>query len=831
MRLRFWLYLVFGTIAILPLALIGAWSSNYISSNEIERAKTQQMLQAESASRAANRLVSQLTGEFREKFILHMQARGSFEKSAERGFGDVLIYNLTTGTLTAESSELSRLISGDDAYLKTAQSLSELASDSQANITPIMVDKNGNRKSYLVAKHANYVAFANLNGDALLEQVLTKLGKANQIYALVDENGYVLAKQGPKDWNLSLSDAVLPQDTHEEQYTGNDAVDTARTDFNKTSFSTLIGASKKLLAGVAPIPYSKLRILSGEPYANVLRRTGGVKRRVTTIIYSSLALVLLFSILGSYVLASPIEKMIKNLRRANSAGNLQPLEVDEGAMTPLEHHELTQSYNDMVGRLHDSNSRILCMAYEDQVTNLPNRAALRLAVEGQLVQLAKSEKPAAIVFIDISNFKDINDAHGHTTGDQVLRIVAARMNGIIEAMTGISPILDHSEDGFDYADKKPQPILARFGSAEFALFVPGDEELKFVEEMVKQMLAAIACPISGIEIFAKLKGAAGIARFPDQGLTFDDLVKRADIAMYHAKKNTGNSIEFYSSKTGDKTGAEIRHEVSQAIKAGDMALYYQPKICTKTKEITSAEALVRWHHPERGTIGPGGFIPAVEDSDDASVEMGEFVVRQTCRDYHRLVQTRPDLKLSVNISARHFSAPNFQEKLIEICAEEKCPAQKIEVEITEEAALSSNENAAAIIKKLQEVGFSVSLDDYGRGYSNLSRLADLKVDAIKIDGPLTARLTHDDRTRVILEATVNMAEGLGCRTVAEGVETAQEVAVLTTLGCNELQGFFYSQPLPLEKLVEWISARHGGVQANPLAELQEELERKLSVAS
>ena len=225
--------------------------------------------------------------------------------------------------------------------------------------------------------------------------------------------------------------------------------------------------------------------------------------------------------------------------------------------------------------------------------------------------------------------------------------------------------------------------------------------------------------------------------------------------------------------------------------------------------VWNRRSLAKFHRISGNAAVPAPKVRrrAIEDNDESTKNFGEWVLRRACKDLRVLRANGIDVTVAVNISARHFVSEEFPDNLIQICREENCSPENFEIEITEETALNNEDGTGSIIGQLQDVGFKVSLDDYGRGYSNLTRLAELNVDTLKIDGPLTARLTRDERTKVIFEATINMANGLGSKTVAEGVETAAEVAILTSIGCTELQGFFFSTPLPMAELIAWIDER------------------------
>ena len=521
----------------------------------------------------------------------------------------------------------------------------------------------------------------------------------------------------------------------------------------------------------------------------------------------SIAVAALVSILFSHLISEPMERMHAAFRHFQDTGEIAPLPVDRLPFLPTEHLELENSFNAMAIRLRTTQREMERLAYFDAVTGLPSRDAINRVGDRDLCKLANSGMEAVLFFIDIDNFKEINDTHGHQTGDQVLRYLGARIADIVTLNTGQSPLEPVlSWDGRD-RDVPPAPCLARIGGDEFALFLPENKGFGHKDAIAAQILEAVTAAIPGIPNNHSLGCSIGAAIFPEHGLTFPELVKRADIAMYHVKKSGKSGIRYFGMETGEVSLTELRNSVQQAILNDEMELFYQAKVDSESNSVGSVEALVRWVHPQKGVINPGHFIPAIENHGATNL-LGEWVVRRACKDMKAWDALGMKMNIAVNIATRQFMSEGFAERMRGIVTAEGCEPCRFEIEVTEETALSRYDEPSDTIGELQRIGFKVSLDDYGRGYSNLSRLSELRVDTLKIDGPLTARLTRDQRTRVIFEATINMARGLGCKTVAEGVETAEEAAILRKLGCTELQGFYFSTPLPFQSFNNWLQNRH-----------------------
>jgi EAL domain-containing protein (putative c-di-GMP-specific phosphodiesterase class I) len=299
------------------------------------------------------------------------------------------------------------------------------------------------------------------------------------------------------------------------------------------------------------------------------------------------------------------------------------------------------------------------------------------------------------------------------------------------------------------------------------------------------------------------------------------VMHRADAALYHAKARGKGQFCFYDPANGVRSIAEIRREIAGAIANDEMVLHYQPKVDCKTGNVNSVEALVRWQHPVLGLKGPIAFIPQIEDSEEICA-LGEWVLKRAADDLALWQAGGRDLTIAVNIGARHLVSPGFPERALEIVTSAGVDPSQIELEITEEIAMQQEDHTRNVIDTLKAHGFRVALDDYGRGYSNLSRLAEVKVDVIKIDRSLILNVESHERTRKIVAATIAMAEALDCRVVAEGIEEAGHAALLRKLGCHELQGYFFARPMAREDLTVWLLARG----RSTVADLQSEIAKQ-----
>jgi len=813
MRLRFWLYALFGAFSILPLAFLGYWVHNTSTKVELEQAARSHLMLAENQAGTIDHYLSTA------KKVFETRIQGLSDNSisedvsrllAQLDLGKIYLANATTGEIISSTDEngSAKPLPGELQVLDAGMLSFVLANSDpeKTSLTPVTKTSDARNVVYMVRKLDNNVFIGEL-GTEFFDTLATATRFDKSGYAvIVDNKGQVISH--PKtEWQNSHK-SLADLDPVKMAISGTNSV--------STIFSSITNSN--MITGAATVAGVNWAVLIQQPVEEITAHVGLGKKSILIAAILTLALVLLSSILLSYIFASPVEKLITALKATGKEDRFNLIDTTGNRVVPTEYQEMQDTFNDMILRLESNHKVMVKMAFTDPITTLPNRESFRKTVENSLAKLALKSIRGTMVFIDIDNFKEINDTHGHHVGDQVLRCLGSRISGIIEAATGHFPgEICTASMNLDNPDI-PKPTLARFGGDEFVMFLPENGDLDNGDEIYEQVLLAIGSPIPGLETNIELSGSIGLSFFPDQGLTYSDLVKRADIAMYHAKKLSKGTIQKFGDGTGEQSEAEIRRDVHHAIINNELELFYQPKISTHDYDVHSVEALVRWNHPVRGLINPGDFIPAIENTDTTS-ELGEWVVRQACRDMKKFDENGLNLSIAVNIAAHQFVSKDFALRIGRIIEKENCSADRFEIEVTEETALATNQGAADIISQLHEMGFRVSLDDYGRGYSNLTRLSELRVNTLKIDGPLTARLTRDKRTRVIFEATINMAKGLECKTVAEGVESAEEAAILTRLGCSELQGYYFSTPLPANNMMTWLEER----RRSPATIMQEKL--------
>lgn len=421
-------------------------------------------------------------------------------------------------------------------------------------------------------------------------------------------------------------------------------------------------------------------------------------------------------------------------------------------------------------QIQEREQRLLYQALFDNLTGLLNRHGL----EQKIVKIMQQSAPAAILFVDVDRFKLVNDSFGHKTGDQLLQAIAARI------MTC-----------------HPQCIGGRLGGDEFVLLLETNSNEE-VTTIVRKLMALLVQPFTIESQQLSITSSVGIALHPAHirdGLT---MIERADIAMYQAKQSGRNSYRFYSEHMSAETHHKLALEESLrvALVENEFILHYQPKVDLATRKIVGAEALVRWNHPEKGLVFPSYFIRLAEETS-LIVSLGSWVMREACR--QNMLWRRDGysaMRIAVNVSARQFNEPGFVETVEKILQETGLPADGLEIEVTESMLMGDLEQSISILNALSQLGVSLSIDDFGTGYSSLAYLKRFPINVLKIDQSFVRDLVDDNDDRLIIASIIALAHNLQLRVVAEGVETHAQVDYLQKQLCDEIQGYYFSRPVP-----------------------------------
>jgi diguanylate cyclase (GGDEF)-like protein/PAS domain S-box-containing protein len=419
------------------------------------------------------------------------------------------------------------------------------------------------------------------------------------------------------------------------------------------------------------------------------------------------------------------------------------------------------------------------LATRDPLTNLPNRMLLHDRLEQGVLNAARHQTGFAFMFIDLDRFKTINDSLGHHVGDELLKGVAARLTACIRATD----------------------TVARLGGDEFAVILENlrDDDDEGAQQVAEKMIAAMASPMVIDNQPLSTSCSIGISLYPADGRDSASLMKNADVAMYYAKEKGRNNYQFFSAEMNARAQERLSVEnyLRLALRRNELVLHYQPRMNLASGELVGVEALIRWQHPRRGLLAPGKFIDVAEDSG-LIVPIGEWVLENAC-DQIRVWQrsVKANLRVSVNISVGQIvDGERLYRAVAGAIAKSRIDPATLELELTESHLMQNIEEKAALLNRLGELGVGISIDDFGTGYSSLSYLKKLPVDSIKIDSSFVRDIEEDPNDEAIIQAILAMAHSLRLSVVAEGVETAAQLAALKALGCDEYQGFLESPALP-----------------------------------
>lgn len=513
--------------------------------------------------------------------------------------------------------------------------------------------------------------------------------------------------------------------------------------------------------------------------------------------------VVIFAVLGAAFISRAVAKPIHTLggaMRAIAEGNLTQRTSRAGLE---EIDDLATSFNTMAGNLEQrtgelrnrtekleeevdqrqrAEERIRHYATHDSLTNLPNRTLLMDRANLALAKARRSGGQVGMALIDLDQFKLINDTMGHTVGDQLLRDVADRLSEVL----------------------RESDTLARIGGDEFVVLLPDVSRVEVVHGIIDRVLTGMrqVWQLRGQELH--VTASIGVALFPDDGGDSETLLRNADTAMYRAKEAGRDNATYFAPAMNAHLADRVKleGELRKAIELEEFVVHYQPQVDTQTHAITGFEALVRWEHPERGLVGPGEFIPLAEEIGIIG-ELGTWVLRTACAQMLAWLGAGydDDVCVAVNVSARQFQQKDLMDTVRSALSDTGLAARNLEIEITESVAMQDAEHSIAVLGQLKELGVRLSIDDFGTGYSSLSYLKRLPIDTVKIDQSFIRNVASDPDDAAIVASIIKLAESLRLGTIAEGVETEEQLEFLSDHGCPKVQGYLFGKPKPPNEIV------------------------------
>jgi diguanylate cyclase (GGDEF)-like protein/PAS domain S-box-containing protein len=426
------------------------------------------------------------------------------------------------------------------------------------------------------------------------------------------------------------------------------------------------------------------------------------------------------------------------------------------------------------------------LANYDPLTNLPNRTLFGDRVNQAIRQAERTKEPLALMFLDLDRFKHVNDTLGHDYGDKLLVEIGRRLGDAVRL----------------------QDTVSRLGGDEFVLLLPNTPAGGALV-VAEKLLASICDPCVIGSHSLSVTPSIGIAMYPGDGKEFETLSKSADVAMYRAKREGRNTYRFFTQEMQDRSARQIQLEsmLRLAIKRDELSLHYQPQIDIASGQCMAVEALLRWKNPEMGNISPGEFIPLAEETGLIQ-SLGEWVLHTATRQMRRWIDAGSPITLvAVNLSAVQLRQKDLPEMIAKCMADVGLAPHHLELELTETAAFSHPELAFAMLAQLRARGYKLSIDDFGTGYSSLSYLRRIEIDKLKIDQSFVRELGHNRGDESLVNAIISMARSLKLKTIAEGVETPEQLEYLRAQGCDEVQGYHFSKALPAVELDAWLAAR------------------------
>jgi diguanylate cyclase (GGDEF)-like protein len=641
-------------------------------------------------------------------------------------------------------------------------------------VTPDQVKPGTTPRQHLEYGHAKGL-FGNVDFETFARDWLAEFGKASsRTQELADGRVISIVRRPMADGALiSTTEDITDRHKLNAQLEQQHQLLQEQEEKLRTQNVQLNAAFNNMVQGLAMFDDEQRLVVCNNRYAEIYRLTPEQMRPGTT-----LRQILEYRIGNGHVSSRTADDMLKSMLRRvphGKAAGYFVSQIDDGrsiavAVQPMADGGTVTTHQDITEQRR-SEAKIAHMAHHDALTGLPNRVLLKERLEHVLSRVKRGEMVAAHL-LDLDQFKNVNDTLGHSIGDKLLEAVADRLRTLVREID----------------------TIARMGGDEFAILQVAIAQPADATALAHRVIEAVSEPydIDGRQVI--IGTSVGIAIGPADGLTPDQLIRNADLALYRAKGDGRGTYRFFEPEMDAQMQARhaMEHDLRKALAAGEFELYYQPVVNLESNELSGLEALMRWNHPDKGMVSPDAFIPLAEENGFI-IPLGEWAIREACATAAKWPQS---IKIAVNLSPAQFRSPGLVQVVAGALAASGLPAHRLELEVTETVLLQDSEATLATLFQLRELGVRIAMDDFGTGYSSLSYLQSFPFDKIKIDRSFITNIADGVGSLNIVRAVVALANGLGMVTTAEGVETQEQRDAVTSEGCTEMQGFLFSRPRP-----------------------------------
>ena len=802
MRLRYALISLFLALTAVPLTVFWIWPHSQALKSEFDDARDGHLLLARNLGAALQRYHQDALTAF-NLIAKNLIGRGQIEEPQDLlinlSFRHICIADEATGEVIEQAGPFD-LPCPEKVPEERMHLFSKMARENHVTFSEALEGPDGDPVIYLVRRVDSRLAIGALNTDYFisLAKAISFGGRGHAV--IVDHRGNILAHPR-EDW-IATRHNIAGLSTVALMMNGETGV--------QTFYSPALKSD--MIAGFATVPGVGWGVMIPQPIVELQEKAQQAQTSAIAVFLIGILVSFNCAWIVSILFARPLE-LISQAADNVVQGN-EPNEIAElnSKLVPIEFRQVHSSYNAMIRRLRDNMVSINRLAYEDKVTGLANRTMFRKHVTNKLRELQATGRGGLMLFIDLDGFKAVNDTYGHDLGDELLRCFSIRLQALFNQF---GPSIHRDGEAVSQQIQiATGSLLARLGGDEFAVFMTGAELTGDAETIANSLLRSVCEPFPLGRQSATIGASIGLARTPGDGDNYATLIRRADMAMYEAKRSGKNTFRFYHRKLEIALNRfdQLRRELPQALALDQFELHFQPRFDASSHQVRCMEALIRWNHPNDGQRMPDDFLPAI-DSTDAIISIDYWVLRKALAQLLFWSSDHPNLTISINISARQLSDPTLADNVIKLVREASVDPAKIELEVTETAVLNNKNTAREVIQRLHQCGLKIAIDDFGQGYSNFARFAELPVDVIKIDRSLISQLTVDRRVPKIVGSLISMAKGLNCTTVAEGIETLDEVSILSRIGCTEFQGFLFSKPLDARSASAWLARVAATIEA------------------